>query len=136
MSNETITLLVANYNNGPYLRECIESVLAQTCSSWRCIIVDDASTDESAEIYAEYADEPRIRVEYNPQNLGFIGTLKRLISLAETNLLGLLDPDDALTEDAIQIMLAAHETYSDAGFVYSNCWYCDSDLNPLRHGFS
>ena len=85
MSTESITLLLANYNNGQYLRACLDSVLAQTSDRWRCIVLDDASTDDSAEVYAEYEGEPRIRIEHNPENLGYIGTLQRLIAMAETD---------------------------------------------------
>ena len=136
MPNETITLLVPNYNNGPYLAECLDSLLAQTCERWRCIILDDASTDASAEIYPRYAGDPRIRVEHNPENLGLIGSLRRLISMAETDLIGLLDPDDALVSHAIETMLEAHESHQDAGFIYSNFMYCDETLERLRPGFS
>jgi glycosyltransferase involved in cell wall biosynthesis len=135
MSTESITLLLANYNNGQYLRECLDSVLAQTSARWQCIVLDDASTDDSREVYAEYGDEPRIRIEHNPENLGYIGTLQRLIAKAETDIVGLLDPDDALSEEAVETILAAYEANPEAGFVYSNFWYCDAKLQPLRHGF-
>jgi glycosyltransferase involved in cell wall biosynthesis len=130
-----MTLLLANYNNGQYLSQCLDSVLAQTSSRWHCIVLDDASTDHSREIYAKYADEPRIRVEYNPKNLGLIGTLKRLISMAETDIVGILDPDDALVPEAVETILSAYELNPQAGFIYSNFWYCDADLKMLRPGF-
>lgn len=135
MSSESITLLLANYNNGQYLRACLDSVLAQTSSRWRCIVLDDESTDDSREVYAEYVDQPRIQVEYNPKNLGYIRTLQRLISMAETDVVGLLDPDDALVPEAVETILRAYDTNPRAGFVYSNFWYCDAELERLRPGF-
>jgi len=136
MSEDRITLLLANYNNGQYLRQCLDSVGAQKSEHWNCIILDDASTDHSSEVYAEYAHEPRIRVEHNTNNLGLIRTQKKLIAMAETDIVGILDPDDALGPDAVEQILAAYKAHPEAGFVYSNFWYCDSDLNRGKPGFS
>ena len=50
-NNLLFSVLIANYNNGQYIQEAIESVKAQDYDHWEIIIVDDASTDNSIEIY-------------------------------------------------------------------------------------
>ena len=45
-----ISVIVPRYNQGKYLAEALDSVINQTLSDWECIIVDDGSTDDSAEI--------------------------------------------------------------------------------------
>jgi glycosyltransferase involved in cell wall biosynthesis len=61
-----VSVLTPVYNGEPYLAECIESVLRQTYAKWEYVIVDNASTDSTAEIIARYAArEPRIRVYRN-----------------------------------------------------------------------
>ncbi|WP_294297959.1 glycosyltransferase [uncultured Chryseobacterium sp.] len=45
-----ISLLVANYNNGRYFKDCYDSIVSQTYENWEVIIVDDASTDNSVDI--------------------------------------------------------------------------------------
>jgi glycosyltransferase involved in cell wall biosynthesis len=61
-----VSVVTPVYNGEPYLRECIESVLAQTYSSWDYTIVNNCSTDGSLEIAREYAArDPRIRVVDN-----------------------------------------------------------------------
>ena len=52
-SNPLFSVLIANYNNGKYLHEAIASVYAQTYKNWEIILVDDASTDNSRELYKE-----------------------------------------------------------------------------------
>lgn len=52
-ANSLFSVLIANYNNGKYLMEGINSVYAQTYTNWEIILVDDASTDNSKEIYKE-----------------------------------------------------------------------------------
>ncbi|MBO4738767.1 MAG: glycosyltransferase [Bacteroidales bacterium] len=49
--NPLFSVLIANYNNGKYLMEAINSVYAQTYTNWEIILVDDASTDNFKEIY-------------------------------------------------------------------------------------
>jgi glycosyltransferase involved in cell wall biosynthesis len=62
----SVSVLTPVYNGEQYLAECIESVLSQTYSDWEYVIVDNASTDRTAEIIARYAArEPRIRVYRN-----------------------------------------------------------------------
>ncbi len=61
-----VSVLTPLYNAAPYLRECIESVLDQTYSNWECILVNNCSTDGSADIAQQYAaSDSRIRVVNN-----------------------------------------------------------------------
>ncbi len=50
MKVNKISLLVANYNNGRYFKDCYDSIVSQTYENWEVIIVDDASTDNSVDI--------------------------------------------------------------------------------------
>src|SRR4030088_1603665 len=59
-----VSVVTPVYNGAHYLEECIQSVLRQTYSDWEFVIVDNCSTDRSAEIALRYASQdPRIRVE-------------------------------------------------------------------------
>ena len=51
------SVLVANYNNGRYLEECLKSIFNQTYKNWEIIIVDDFSTDNSHDVYKKYQGE-------------------------------------------------------------------------------
>lgn len=66
MGNPLVSVVTPAYNAEPYLRECIESVLAQTYTHWNYTIVNNCSTDRTLEIAREYAaKDPRIRVISN-----------------------------------------------------------------------
>ncbi|NOZ24607.1 MAG: glycosyltransferase family 2 protein [Nitrospirae bacterium] len=129
------SVLMASYNNGPYIAAAIESVINQTFKEWELVVVDDCSTDSSVEVIESYLDDGRIRLLRNSRNTGYIGTLRRLISEARAEILGILDSDDALKSTALEIMYNAHVTNPHCGFVYSNFMFCDRDLNPVEKGF-
>ena len=53
MQQPLFSVLIANYNNGKYLMEAIESVRQQTYTHWEIVLVDDASTDNSKQLYKD-----------------------------------------------------------------------------------
>jgi len=135
MEKEYITILIANYNNGEYLEECVESLLSQTSDRWKAIIVDDKSSDNSFEIYKKYQNHEKIKIYYNQQNIGYIGTLKKLIELSESDIVGILDPDDKLDETCLEKTLNFYDSNPEAEFVYTNFWFCDINLKIKNKGY-
>ncbi len=69
------------YNGARYIRECLESVLAQTHENWEHVVCDNASTDETAEIVEEFAGrDSRIRLERNDDDhVGFLHSWNRAV---------------------------------------------------------
>ncbi|MEI6122905.1 MAG: glycosyltransferase [Bacteroidota bacterium] len=126
------SVLIANYNNGRYLPEAIESVISQTYSNWEIIIVDDCSTDNSKDIYTKLENETRIKIFYNDANKGVGYTKKRLCELAQGEIAGFLDADDALINTSIEKMCEAHTQLKEVALIYSTFYICDTDLNILR----
>ena len=124
---EKITYLVANYNNEKYLEDCLLSLKNQACDRWQCVICDDQSTDRSVEIIKAHA-HPAIRLLENETNLGYIKTLKRMIREAPSDIVGILDSDDALEKDATARVLEVYDGNESAGFVYSRYWSMSEDM--------
>jgi GT2 family glycosyltransferase len=132
---ERITYLIANHNLGSYIGDCLQSLRGQTDPNWLAVIVDDASTDDSVEVVGPFVDE-RIRLLLNERNVGYIATLKRLIAEASTDIVAILDADDALSPDATERLLAAYATDPATAFVYSRFATYDAGLANQReaHG--
>ncbi|HJU67739.1 MAG TPA: glycosyltransferase family A protein [Gemmatimonadaceae bacterium] len=128
---ESVTYLIANHNLGRYIGECLSSLVAQTNPNWLALVVDDASTDESREVIARCGD-PRVRMLVNDDNLGYIATLRRLIAEATTDIVAILDADDAVSADATEHLLAAYQADSDTEFVFSRFAACDDRLAVQR----
>ena len=129
MNEPLFSLLIANYNNGNYLQEAIDSVLSQSYKNWEIIIVDDGSTDNSKEIYEQYKQDSRFHVVYNEQNRGCGYTKWRCVEVAHGEICGFLDPDDVLMPGALEKMVKVHDEYPEVSIVYSRCYQCDTDLN-------
>jgi glycosyltransferase involved in cell wall biosynthesis len=128
------SVLMANYNNGEYIAQAIKSVINQTFKDWELLIVDDCSNDKSVEIIKKYLGDKRIKFFKNKKNIGYIGTLKRLIKEANADIFGILDSDDVLTYEALGIMYDAHIKNISMGFIYSQYMVCDSNLKPMHGG--
>lgn len=128
-ANPLFSVLMANYNNGRYLQEAIDSVLEQTYPNWEIILVDDKSTDNSFEIYEKYKDDSRFHIYHNERNMGCGYTKRRCVELANGEICGFLDPDDALFPDAMDKHVARHIEGQDCSCVFSRYYDCDESFN-------
>lgn len=131
MIHPLFSVLIANYNNGRFLQQAIESVLAQTYRNWEVIIVDDASSDNSFDIYDKYKDDNRFIFSFNEKNEGCGYTKRRCVELANGEICGFLDPDDALTVNALEIMIGEHLAHPSASLIHSDHYECDEKLTII-----
>jgi glycosyltransferase involved in cell wall biosynthesis len=132
MEEIKFSVIVANYNNGKYLVELIESILKQTYPHWELVITDDCSTDNSLEILSKYSEDIRIKVVKHNKNLGASAAFRTATEHATGEIIGMLGADDALPENALEVMTKAHMQNSKASFVYSTFYYCDENLEIQR----
>jgi glycosyltransferase involved in cell wall biosynthesis len=91
--NPKVTVLMPVYNGEIYLREAMDSILNQTFTDFEFLIINDGSTDKSADIIRSYRDA-RIRLVENEKNLGLIATLNKGIDLSRGEYIARMDCDD------------------------------------------
>lgn len=96
-----VSVVMAVFNGEKYLREAISSVLSQTFRNFELVIVDDGSTDRSAEIVRSYRD-PRIRLLENGRNLGLSRSLNLGIAHARGRYIARLDADDIAEPERLE----------------------------------
>lgn len=131
--NDLISIVLPVYNGEKYLRESIESVIAQTYQAWELLIMDDCSTDGSAEIAKEYeAKDSRIHYYRNEQNLRLPRNLNRGFSLAKGDYLTWTSDDNRYKPQAIEKMHAALVS-ADAQFVFASCRIIDGDDKEVEY---
>src|SRR5437868_1488824 len=98
----TVDVVIPCYNYGRFLEACLRSVLTQPISDLRVLIIDDASTDDSALIAKHLAtDDPRIEVRVHSENRGHIRTYNEGIDWAESEYFVLLSADDLLAPGSL-----------------------------------
>ena len=98
------TVIVPVYNTEPYLRQCFDSILGQTCGSLELIIVDDGSSDGSAAICDEYAArDDRVTVVHQP-NSGVVTARRRALELARADYVCFVDSDDYVADTWLETM--------------------------------
>jgi GT2 family glycosyltransferase len=123
MSLPAVSVVVANYNNGPYLREALESVLAQTFRDFEIVVADDASTDDSCAIVEAVAAEHPGRT-FTLLRLAHTGepalTRNAGIAAARAELVANLDGDDLLDPEFLARCVAALRANPLAGVAYSD----------------
>ncbi|TAH01143.1 MAG: glycosyltransferase [Sphingobacteriales bacterium] len=126
------SVLIANYNNARYLDVALQSVISQTYTNWEIILVDDASTDDVSKVLQKYKTDSRINIYQNAKNFGCGYTKGRCAKLATGEILGFLDPDDALHPGALQTMVNAHISKPQCSLIHSTHYICDAKLEVNR----
>lgn len=119
-----VTVLVAVYNSEPYLRECLDSLMAQTLKDIQVVCVDDASTDGSWKILQEYAVlDSRFEVIRLEQNGGQAKARNIGLAKARGEYTCFLDSDDFFSPDALECMVARFKDDSAYDCVLFRCLY-------------
>lgn len=90
-----VSVVMCVWNGEKYLRECIDSILNQSFQDFEFIIVNDGSTDGTAEILQTYAvQDPRVRILENPQNMGIGFSRNKGNGAARGEYIAVMDQDD------------------------------------------
>lgn len=98
-----ITVIIPAYNAGRYVKCAIQSVLAQDAfeGELKIIVINDCSSDDTADVLAEYSDESRVSVITHDTNKGVAVSRNEAIDKAETDYIAFLDADDWWSSDKL-----------------------------------
>lgn len=125
IKNPLVSVYITNYNYGKYIRQSIESLLAQTLQDFELFIIDDGSTDESRKVIEEYAEYPNISIIYQ-RNKGLNITNNIALRVSRGKYIMRLDADDYLTEDALETMAGVLEENDELGLVFPDYYLVDA----------
>ena len=105
----TIGILIPVYNVADYVEECIESILTQIDTRASILIMNDASTDNSAEIIKRFKNHPQVQIFDAPHNRGLSATRNALFDMAQTEYIWFIDSDDVMYENAYSSVMSQIE---------------------------
>jgi len=101
-----VSIALCTYNGERYIKEQIDTILAQTYQNFELIIVDDLSTDNTPAILNTYCQDSKVKVYYNSSNLGVIKNFEKAISLCKGAYISLSDQDDIWNINKLEVMLS------------------------------
>lgn len=129
---DLVSIIMPAYNCSDYIRETLESVLAQTYKNWELIIVDDCSTDNTAEIIKEYQErDTRIKYYKLSKNSGAAIARNKAIDVSKGKYMAFLDSDDIWFSEKLikQIKFMKENKYDFTCTSYTKIDDKGNDLN-------
>lgn len=115
-----VSVVIPLYNKESHIKRAIDSILAQKIQDFEIVIVDDGSTDKSAEVVKGFTD-PRIRL-FQQENAGVSAARNRGIEEAKADLIAFLDADDEWMPEHLSTLLKLRSKYPEAG-AYSTAYF-------------
>lgn len=126
--NPKFSIIVPLFNKAPYVKKSLDSIMSQTYNEWECIIVDDGSTDNSADIVRELINGKWKMVNdqfrlISQSNAGVAAARNNGVAESKGEYLCFLDADDWLEANFLEEMDKLIKEYPDAGLYASNYVY-------------
>ncbi len=118
-----ISIIIPSYNAREYVREAVDSALAQTYPACEVIVVDDGSTDDTKSILDSYIQEKKIQYIYQG-NKGLAGARNTGIRAAKGDFIAFLDSDDIFLPEKVAAQIDAFRGHPDFGVCYSDVLPC------------
>ncbi len=115
MDESLVSIIVPIYNAGPYLEQCLDSIVGQTHKDLEIILLNDGSTDDSLTTIRRYAEnDGRIKM-IDKQNQGYGATCNRGLAEATGTWISIVEPDDWIEPGMYADMLAFAAKFADEG---------------------
>jgi glycosyltransferase involved in cell wall biosynthesis len=127
-----ISVIIPSYNHATFIAEAIQSVLNQTFQDFEILIIDDGSKDNSVEVIRTFVD-PRIHFSVNEENKGAVYTTNKMITLASSEYIALLNSDDLWETDKLAKQIEFMEQNKQYGAVFSNAQVINQDGSPFQN---
>jgi len=127
-----VSVVITCFNYGCYLATCLQSVLAQTFHDYEIIVIDDGSTDNTAEAMQQYLSLSCLRY-IRQVNIGQARSKNRGVELARGKYVAFLDADDIWEKDKLEKQIKLFEL-PEVGVVYSKARLIDDNANVKEVG--
>jgi glycosyltransferase involved in cell wall biosynthesis len=128
-----VSIVVPSYNHDRYLKEAIDSILAQDYPRVELIVIDDGSTDDSPQILLSHPGQFQREVQTNQ---GQVATLNRGWQMSKGDIIGYLSADDVLLPQAISAAVQCLQDHPDAVLSYSDFNLIDPDSAVVRRVYT
>lgn len=137
--DKKVAILLSTYNGEKYLREQIDSILAQTYQNFELVVRDDGSKDSTVAIIKEYIEKTDKKITLiTGENLGFIKSFFELLKIADADYFSFADQDDIWFPNKIELAVNSLNKLDNTkpNMAFSNVDYYDIDMNFMGKGDS
>jgi glycosyltransferase involved in cell wall biosynthesis len=131
-----VSIIVPNYNHARFLDQRLESIFNQTYQDFEVIFLDDASSDNSLDVFRKFADEPGVTAVFNEKNSGSpFKQWNKGISLAQGEYIWIAESDDYADPNLLETLVRVLDTHKTVGLVYCQSWEVDENnaILSTRH---
>lgn len=125
-----VSVIVPSYNQGRFIRETIESILSQSYRPLEVLVIDGASTDETADVIKSFRDAEELRW-YSEPDSGVVDAVNKGLARARGEIGAIQSSDDVYLPGAVAAAVQALKEDVLCGFVYGDIVKIDGDGNEL-----
>lgn len=128
MTSPKVSVIVPNYNHATFLRKRLVSVLEQTFQDFEIIYLDDASTDNSSEVFSEFQNDTRICIAINEKNSGSpFKQWNKGVLLAKGEYVWIAEADDFSEKTFLEVLVKILDENPSVGIAYCKSWQVDAN---------
>lgn len=135
MDQPLISIIVPVYKVEPYLRKCVDSILAQTYTNIEVILIDDGSPDGCPAICDEYAEKDSRVVVIHQENAGVSAARNAGLEIAKGDCIGFVDSDDWIEPDMYEVLLAMLLEHNSRIACIACCYETGSSNTVVSHSW-
>ena len=135
VKSSTVSVIMPAYNAERFIREAINSVIAQTHTAWELLVLDDGSSDSTCDIVQDMAAvDERIKLIKNPCNMGVAKTRNRGLELCQGDYVAFLDSDDVWHPEKLSSQIGVMVA-NDAKLSYTSYAIVDENGEPCKSAY-
>ena len=130
-----VSIVICAYNEEEKLPRCIDSVIAQTFSNWELWVINDGSTDSTAKLVQQYAEQDHRIHLHSQENQGLSSARKSGIRCAQGEYLTFIDADDYVGEQYLEHLLEGQTLYPNVDCIIGGYRYSETNSQPPSDDF-
>lgn len=127
-----LDILIPYWGDPSYMKETVNSVLAQTSDDWLLTVVDDAYPNLEIQNFITGIDDPRVKYIRKEVNRGITENYRTCVSLATQEVMVILGCDDVLLPNYVETILAAHKRFPGAAIIQPGVQVLDENSNVVK----
>lgn len=124
-----VSVIIPAHNYGKYLKRALRSVLSQQFTDYEIIVVNDGSTDDTAEALVEFNNHPKIKIITHTENQGLVRSCHEAIQVSTGEYIIRLDADDYFDENALSVLSNILDINPEIGLVYPDYFLISEEGN-------